>query len=71
MCTSAAGEQRRCGHHRNRKNSASFHRVAKKFPSKRFVAFKTASAAPRGGSASVKHDPTSLVAGPRAPTAKQ
>src|SRR5437660_89032 len=30
------------------------HRVAKKFPSMRFVAFSTASAAPRGGSASAR-----------------
>src|SRR2546429_5325225 len=38
------------------------YRVAKKFPRIRFVAFSTASAAPRGGSSSVKYAPTSREA---------
>jgi len=57
-----AGGERRCTQHREPHCRQSFHRVARKFPSRRFVAFNTASAAPRGGSTSVKHDPTSRVA---------
>ena len=51
--TAAGGAEREQREERD-KGPLAHHRVAKKLPSRRFVALSTASAAPRGGSASVR-----------------
>src|SRR5205085_2444664 len=58
----AGGTERRAQERDQRSPRDPAHRVAKKLPRMRFVAFRTASAAPRGASVSVRQAPTSREA---------